>query len=82
MAWNFRCLHFHNNFQWFIVLEAMIYCFNVEHTKGPDMRIYQSEHNMLLNFPRCLSILLLQTSKTDNNALHIDAIYNLKLRKT
>jgi hypothetical protein len=37
---------------------------------------------MLLNFPRCLSILLLQTSKTDNNALDIDAIYNLKLRKT
>jgi hypothetical protein len=36
---------------------------------------------MLLNFPRCLRILLLQTSKTDNNALDIDAIYNLKLRK-
>jgi hypothetical protein len=34
------------------------------------------EHNMLL------SILLLPTSKTDNNALDIDAIYNLKLRKT
>jgi hypothetical protein len=46
------------------------------------MRIYQNEHNMLLNFPRCLSILLMQTSKTDNNALDIDAIYNLKLRKT
>jgi hypothetical protein len=28
-----------------------------------------------------LSILLLQTSKTDNTALDIDAIYNLKLRK-
>jgi hypothetical protein len=41
-------------------------------TKMPDM---------LLNFPRCVSILLLQTSKTDNNALDIDAIYNLKLRK-
>jgi hypothetical protein len=27
---------------------------------------------------RCLSILLLQTSKSDNNALDIDAIYNLK----
>jgi hypothetical protein len=26
----------------------------------------------LLNFPRCLSILLLQTNKTDNNALDID----------
>jgi hypothetical protein len=38
--------------------------------------------NMLLNFPPCLSILRLQTSKTDNNALDIDAIYNLKLRKT
>jgi hypothetical protein len=48
----------------------------------PDMRTYQNEHNMLLNFPRCLSILLLQSSKTDNNALDIDAIYNLKLRKT
>jgi hypothetical protein len=33
------------------------------------------------NFPRCLSILLLQTSKTGNNALDIDAIYNLKLGK-
>jgi hypothetical protein len=41
-------------------------------TKMPDM---------LLNFPRCVSILLLETSKTDNNALAIDAIYNLKLRK-
>jgi hypothetical protein len=29
-----------------------------------------------------LSILLLQTSKTDNNVLDIDAIYNLKLIKT
>jgi hypothetical protein len=48
----------------------------------PDMQIYQNEHNMLLNFPRFLSILLLQTIKTDNNALDIDAIYNLKLRKT
>jgi hypothetical protein len=34
-----------------------------------------------LNFPPCLSILLLQTSKTDNNALDTDALYNLKLRK-
>jgi hypothetical protein len=51
-------------------------------TKVPDMRSYQNEYNMLLNFPRCLSILLLKTSKTDNNALDIDAIYNLKLRKT
>jgi hypothetical protein len=41
-----------------------------------------NEHNMFLNFPRSLSILLLQTSKTDNNALDIDATYNLKLRKT
>jgi hypothetical protein len=31
-------------------------------------------------FPRNLSILL-QISKTDNNALDIDAIYNLKLGK-
>jgi hypothetical protein len=37
-------------------------------TKVPDMRTYQNEHNMLLNFPQCLSILLLQISKTDNNA--------------
>jgi hypothetical protein len=36
---------------------------------------------MLLNFPRYLSILLLETSKTDNNALDIGALYNLKLRK-
>jgi hypothetical protein len=50
-------------------------------TKVRDMRTYQNEHNMLLNFPQCLSILLLQTSKTDNNALDIDAIYNVKLRK-
>jgi hypothetical protein len=46
------------------------------------MRTDQNEHNMLLNFQRCLSIFLLQTSKTDNNALDIDDIYNLKLRKT
>jgi hypothetical protein len=53
------------------------------------MRTYQNEQciimcrvTMLLNFPRCLSILLLQTGKTDNNALDIDAVYNLKLRKT
>jgi hypothetical protein len=46
------------------------------------MWTYQNEHNMLVNFPPRLSILLLQTSKTDNNALDIDAIYNLKLRKT
>jgi hypothetical protein len=46
------------------------------------MRTYHNEHNILLNFPRCLSIRLLQTSKTDKNALGIDAIYNLKLRKT
>jgi hypothetical protein len=46
------------------------------------MWTYQNVHNVLLNFPRCLSILLLQTSKTDNNALDIDAIYNLKLGKT
>jgi hypothetical protein len=51
-------------------------------TKVPDMRTYQNEHNIFLNFPRCLSILLLQTSETDNNALDIKAIYNLKLRKT
>jgi hypothetical protein len=37
---------------------------------------------MLPNFLLCLSILLLQTSKTDHNALDIYAIYNLKLIKT
>jgi hypothetical protein len=41
----------------------------------------QNKHNILLNFPQCLSILLLQTIKTENNALDIDAIYNLKLKK-
>jgi hypothetical protein len=51
-------------------------------TKLPDVGTCQNEHNMLLNSPRRLSILLLETSKTDNNALDIDAIYNLKLRKT
>jgi hypothetical protein len=54
----------------------MIYFFNVGHclisvTKVLDMRTYQNEHNMLLRY---LSILLLPTSKTDNNALDIDAI--------
>jgi hypothetical protein len=44
----------------------------------PNRRIYQNENNMLLNFPRCLSILLLQK---DNNALDIDAIYNPNLEK-
>jgi hypothetical protein len=50
--------------------------------KVPDILTYQNKHNMLLNFPRCLSIFLLQNSKSGNNALDIDAIYNLKLRKT
>jgi hypothetical protein len=45
-----------------------------------DLRTYQNDHNMLLNLARCLSIRLLQTSKTDNNALDIVAIYNLKKR--
>jgi hypothetical protein len=48
-------------------------------TKMPHMRTYQSNNT---NFKRCRSILLLQTSKTDNNALDINAIYNLKLKKT
>jgi hypothetical protein len=65
----------------------MINFFYVEYTlvsvtEVPDMRTCQSEHNMLLNIPQCLSILLVQTSKTDNNALDIDAMYNFKLRKT
>jgi hypothetical protein len=47
-----------------------------------DFRHIKMNINILLNFPRSLSILLLQTSKTDNNALDIDAIYNLKLGKT
>jgi hypothetical protein len=63
----------------------MINFFKVGHTvRFPslvsDMGTYQNEHNMLLNFPR--SLLLLQSSKTDNSALDIDAVYNLKLRKT
>jgi hypothetical protein len=33
-------------------------------------------------FARDSTTLLLQTSKTDYNALDIDAIYNLELRKT
>jgi hypothetical protein len=41
------------------------------------MRTCQNEDNILLNFPRCLS-----TIRTDNNALDIDAIYNLKLNFT
>jgi hypothetical protein len=36
-------------------------------TKVSDMRIYQNEHNMFTT-----------RSKTDNNALDIDAIDNLK----
>jgi hypothetical protein len=44
----------------------MINFFNVEHTKVPDIRTY----------------LLLQTSKTNNDALDIDNIYNPNLRKT
>jgi hypothetical protein len=50
-------------------------------TKMPDMRTYQNEHNMLLSFPRCLSILLLQTSKTDNNALDIALFITSNLEK-
>jgi hypothetical protein len=47
-----------------------------------DTLFYQNKHNMLLNFLRCVSTLVLQTTKTDNSALDIVAIYNLKLRKT
>jgi hypothetical protein len=65
----------------YLFFERWTHCL-ISVTKMPDMRIYQNEPNMLLNFPRCVSILLLQTSKTDNSALNIDAIYNLKLRKT
>jgi hypothetical protein len=53
----------------------MIYFFKVGFP--PDMRTYQNVHNVLLNFLRCPSILLLQSSKTGNNALDIDSIYNL-----
>jgi hypothetical protein len=42
------------------------------------MRTYQNEYNMLMNFRRYL---ILPNSKTANNVLGIDAIYNLKLRK-
>jgi hypothetical protein len=62
---------------YFLTLDTLISV-----TKVPDMPTYQNEHNMLLDFPGCLSILLLQTSKTHNNALDIVATYNLKLRKT
>jgi hypothetical protein len=44
------------------------------------MRTYQNEHNMLLNFPR-LSVLLLQTSKTDNNALDMTLFITSNLEK-
>jgi hypothetical protein len=47
----------------------------------PDMRTYQNEHNMLLNFPRYLSILLLQTSKTDNNAPALTLFITSNLEK-
>jgi hypothetical protein len=57
--------------------------FNVGHTVSfPSLKcltcgaIKMNITIMLLNLARCLSILLLQT---DNNALDIDAIYNLKL---
>jgi TRAP-type mannitol/chloroaromatic compound transport system substrate-binding protein len=53
--------------------EAMVYFLTL------DTLFDHNQHNMLLNFLRCL---VLQTSKTDNSALDIDAIYNLKLRKT
>jgi hypothetical protein len=46
------------------------------------MRTYQNEHNMLLNFLRCLRILLLQTTETDNCALDIDATYAGLRRRT
>jgi hypothetical protein len=37
---------------------AVLNFFNVGHTvlKVPDKGTYQNEHNMLLNFPRCLNI--------------------------
>jgi hypothetical protein len=50
----------------FLTLDTL---FDFRITKVPDMRTYQNEH-MLLNFPRCLSILLLQTSKTDKCTRH------------
>jgi hypothetical protein len=72
-------IHKHRSRCFGIIGPHDFFFFNVGHTvKVADMRIYQNEHNMLLNFPRCLSILLLHTSKT----VYIDAIYNLKLRKT
>jgi hypothetical protein len=40
----------------------------------------QNEH--VAKFPATSEYSFLQTSKTDNNALDINAIYNLKLRKT
>jgi hypothetical protein len=49
------------------------------------MLIYQNEHNKYVaEFPAMSEYSQSQTSKSDNNALEldIDAIYNLKLRKT
>jgi hypothetical protein len=43
--------------------------------------VCSSQLPVLLNWIKNC-IVLLQTSKTDNNALDNDAIYNLKLRKT
>jgi hypothetical protein len=57
----------------------MIYFFTLD-TLFDFRHIKMNKH--IAEFPASLSILLLQTSKTDNNALDIDAIYNLKLGKT
>jgi hypothetical protein len=72
VGWKFLCLVL-NSFWLFLKL--------FKNSSVPDMGTYQNKHDMLLNLPQCLSIFLLQTSKTDNNALNIDAIYNLKFKK-
>jgi hypothetical protein len=44
--------------------------------------VCSSQFPVLLNWIKNVCIALLQTSKTDNNALDNDAVYNLKLRIT
>jgi hypothetical protein len=57
--------------------------FDLRYLCMPDMWTYKNELNniMLLNFPRCLSILLLQTSKIDNNALALTLFITSNLEK-
>jgi hypothetical protein len=45
-----------------------------------DMRTYQNEHNMLPNFPSMSEFFYCKLVKLAT--MHIDAVYNLKLKKT